>query len=116
MVAELIWRAEGARTGHVATYKSHGATVKILIDENAPPAQAGPPGWVRVGLELAEKRIREYLNETGHLPSRQLIETFQRVMGERLDAFIEDPRKHPFQTMGLKAFEDEMGKEGLDDT
>ena len=107
-MAELIWRAEGKRTGHVATYKSHGATVKILIDEKAPAPEPGPPAWVRVGLGIAEKRIREYLAETGHLPSRQLIDTFQRVMGERLEAFIEDPRKHPFQHMGLKAFEDEM--------
>ena len=108
-MAELIWQAEDRKAaGHVATYNSGGATVEIILEapENAGNA-GGAPAWVRVGQELAMRRIREYLDETGRLPSRELLEDFQEEMEKRLDAYIQEPMKHPFRPMGLKAFEDE---------
>lgn len=65
----------------------------------------GCPEWVTVGRGLIAKRIREYLNETGRLPTRELLERFGEVMGKRLDDFIRDPRNHPWRPMGLREFE-----------
>lgn len=118
-MAELIWQAADPNAaGHVATYNSYGAIVKVIRNapETPPPhsvasplgGEAGVPAWVRVAQGLAANRIREYKNETGQLPSSQLLEDFQRVMGERLNAYIEEPMKHPFHPMTLKAFEDEI--------
>lgn len=113
-MAELIWRAENPQAGgHVATYNSYGATVKIIT----PPTQSatspdrggkGVPAWVRVGQELAAKRIKEYLDATGRMPGEKLLEDFQREMGKRLDAYIREPMQFPFRPMGLREFEEEM--------
>ena len=66
---------------------------------------------MRVGQELAMKRIREYREETGRMPSRELLEDFQEEMGRRLDAYIQEPLRHPFRPMGLRAFEEERKSE-----
>ena len=118
-MAELIWRAADPKAaGHVATYDSGGARVEVHREApeggrilSAPTRGQTVPGWVAVGLKLMEQRIREYRDETGRLPSQELLSAFQREMGKRLDAYIKEPLKHPFRPMGLKAFEDErMGK------
>lgn len=120
-MAELIWQAANPEAGgHVATYNSGGARVEIFT----PPAQSATspdrggmtpqgqaPAWVRVGQELAMKRIREYREETGRMPSRELLEDFQEEMGRRLDAYIQEPLRHPFRPMGLRAFEEERKSE-----
>ena len=93
-------------------YISNGARVEIVT----PPPLRGPspdrggcvPAWVRVGQELAARRIREYLEETGRMPGEKLLEDFQREMGKRLDAYIMEPMKCPFRPMGLAEFEREL--------
>lgn len=113
-MAELIWRAADPKAvGHVATYNSYGARVEIYRDGPGTgptiPGRPGTPGWVTVAQGLMEQRMREYLDATGRMPSRKLLEDFQREMRKRLDAYIQDPMKHPFRPMGLKEFEDESG-------
>ncbi|MBR3019589.1 MAG: hypothetical protein IKH57_21335 [Clostridia bacterium] len=105
-MAELIWQAADPKAaGHVATYDSGGARVEV--HREAPDGTRGKavPKWVSVGLGLMEKRIREYRDETGRLPSQELLSAFQKEMGKRLDAYIKEPLKHPFRPMGLREFE-----------
>lgn len=102
-MARLVYQAEGNGPGLAAVYDSHGARVEILRGEE----RAAGPGWAQVGAGLAAKRIREYLTETGRMPTAALLERFQTEMGKRIQAFIDDPRGCPFQPMSLKAFEEE---------
>ena len=110
-MAELIWQAANPEAGgHVATYNSGGATVEVHLEAPKGAKRQAVPAWVTVGLGLMEKRIREYMDETGRLPSRELLEDFQKEMGRRLDAYIKEPLKHPFQPMGLREFEESEAK------
>lgn len=113
-MAELIWRAADPKAaGHVATYNSGGATVEVHVEAPKGAKRQDVPAWVTVGLGLMEKRVREYLEETGRMPSRELLEDFQEEMGRRLDAYIQEPLRNPFRPMGLRAFEEERrGKSG----
>ena len=107
-MAELIWQAADPKAaGHVATYSSGGARVEVHRErpEGRTMGTPGAPGWVSAGLRLMEQRIREYRDATGRLPSEKLIADFQAEMGKRLDAFIKEPMKHPFQPVSLLAFE-----------
>ncbi len=108
-MTELLWKAgPEVKIGVVAVYKSHGAKIYIVYDEHTTPLKPGEvPEWVKVGQELVIKRIREYRDQTGHLPTKELMERFQDVMGKRLDAFIEDPRKYPYKPLTLVQFEQE---------
>lgn len=107
-MAELIWRAADPKAaGHVATYNSGGARVEIILEAPKGAKRQDVPAWVTVGMGLMEKRVREYMDETGRLPSRELLEDFQKEMGRRLDLYIMEPMRHPFRPMGLKAFEEE---------
>ena len=132
-MAELIWQAADKNAaGHVATYRCGPAEVRIFgagvppspegqatsSGAGAPPSPEGKavPGWVRVAGTLAERRIREYREETGHWPSRELLEEFQRVMGERLQRYIREPLKNPFQPMGLCEFEEKVLRIAQDDS
>ena len=98
-------------------YYSNGARVEIIREEPRaggyyPPLHGGqPPAWVRVGQELAAKRIREYMEETGRMPGEKLLEDCQREMGKRLDAYIREPMKCPFKPMGLREFEEKVKSE-----
>lgn len=101
-------------------YYSNGARVEIIRETpkggggrilSAPTRGQGVPAWVRVGQELAAKRIREYLEETGRMPGEKLLEDFQREMGKRLDAFILEPMRFPFRPMGLREFEEKVKSE-----
>lgn len=111
-MAELIWRAADPNAaGHVATYDSGGARVEVHKALSAAAGGTSPrgggkaPAWVRAGQEIMSRRIREYMEETGRLPSQELIADFQEEMGKRLNAYIEEPMKHPFRPMGLREFE-----------
>lgn len=112
-MAELIWRvADPKAAGHVATYNSGGARVEVhrepsqsLRDSSPRGGAKGAPGWVTAGLQIMAQRVREYLDETGRLPSETLMADFQREMGKRLDAYIREPMKHPFLPVSLRAFE-----------
>ncbi|MBR3105853.1 MAG: hypothetical protein IKH30_01560 [Clostridia bacterium] len=117
-MAELIWQAANPEAGgHVATYNSGGARVEILVEKEqggrmlSAPDKGQAPEWVRVAYGLAEKRIREYLEETGRMPGEKLLEDFQREMGKRLDDFIREPMRFPFRPMGLAEFEREFRAE-----
>lgn len=113
-MVEVIWQAApGTAAGTLAEYRVSGARVKIMASEDAKPA-GEVPEWVRVAQELMLRRFREYQEAAGHLPSRELVEAFQAEMGARLEAFLQDPRGHPFQPMGLWEFEQER-KEGNHD-
>ena len=90
----------------IAEFDCHGARIVIVADEDAKPLEPGQvPEWVQVGTELRIRRMEEYKAETGHAPTRELIERFDRVMEERLNRFIENPRKYPWKPMGLREFE-----------
>jgi len=90
----------------IAEFDCHGARIVIVADEDAKPLEPGQvPEWVQVGTALRIRRMEEYKAETGHAPTRELIERFDRVMEERLNRFIENPRKYPWKPMGLRAFE-----------
>lgn len=113
-MVEVVWQAApGTAAGTLAEYKVSGARVKIIANEDTTPTE-GVPEWVRVAQELMLRRFREYREAAGHLPSRELVEAFQDEMGARLEAFLQDPRGHPFQPMGLWEFEQER-KEGNHD-
>lgn len=105
-MAELVWRDKTKTSGVVAEYNSHGATVKIILDERAAPMPAVPE-WVGVGQTLMIRRCQEYREQTGRLPTRELLERFDAAMAERLQRFMREPRKHPFQPVSLREFENE---------
>ena len=109
-MAELVWRDKTKTSGVVAEYNSHGATVKIVLDEQAAPMPAVPE-WVGVGQTLMIRRCQEYREATGHLPARELLERFDAAMAERLRRLMEAPRKHPFRPMSLIEFEREANQE-----
>lgn len=110
-MVELVWQAApGTAAGTLAEYRVSGARVKIMASEGATP-EGEVPEWVRVAQELMLRRFREYREAAGHLPSRELVDAFQAEMGARLEAFLQDPRGHPFQPMGLWEFEQKRKEE-----
>lgn len=111
-MAELVWKTDDPNAmGVIAEYRSGGATIKIVRDEKTKP-ETGIPAWVTVGRELALKAYRQYKRETGHAPSETLVRTFERVMGERLEKWLEDPKKNKYEPLSIRAFELEMLEKG----
>lgn len=105
-MAELIYRAENPKAGETAaTYQARGAKVEMVLSDGEPKRSQGMPEWAAIGAGLAEKRMKEYLRETGRLPSTALLEAFQAEMQKRIAAYIAEPIRCPFQPMGLAEFE-----------
>ena len=105
-MAELIYQAENPRAGELAaTYRARGARIDIVLAEGTQRQMGGAPAWAAIGAGLAEKRLREYLKETGRLPGTALMEAFQAEMQRRMAAFIAEPIRCPFRPVGLAEFE-----------
>ena len=96
----------------LAEINSYGARVCLVGTDGrmvSAPTKDTCPEWVKVGRGLMEARCREYEEETGHWPDRGLLERFSAEMGKRLEAFIRDPKGHPWKAVRLREFEVEVG-------
>lgn len=94
----------------LAEMDSFGARVCLVGTDGrmvSAPTKDACPEWVKVGRGLMEARCREYEEETGHWPEMALLERFSAEMGKRLEAFIRDPKGHPWRAVGLREFEEE---------
>lgn len=108
-----------AEVSVLAEINSYGARVCIVGEATSSvtcgdsfPSRGSPEGcpeWVKVGRGLMEARCREYEQETGHWPEMALLERFSAEMGKRLEAFIRDPKRHPWRAVGIREFEEETG-------
>lgn len=80
---------------------------RVLIRDLGTAPADGVPRWVRVSVRIIAARCREYAEQTGHAPSRQLLEDFMRAGREALEEHLKDPLRVPFQPMTLLDYERE---------